>query len=146
MKQTKQLLSKTWQPLETHLNECGKFPGVYIIAYSNKNLENKKINIKDIFYVGMTNSLGGLNSRLKQFRKASNGKRGHSGGNRFFGDKLAKKGYHFFAQSISINCKVSKEKRTPKDLLKMGDVAKLEYEVIAEIKDKLGREPELNKK
>lgn len=149
-----ELISKKWVRLEKpdELDKC-RFPGVYILSYSNLDLESKTIDIKDIYYVGMSNSLGGVKQRLKQFIRAIETGKSHSGGNRFF-DKVnnktpyseLKSSKKFFVQSLSLTCEVDKNKRKPEDLIKMGEVAKFEYEVLAYIKDKLGKEPELNKK
>ena len=154
------LLSQRW----TSFNQ-GKpnvknlqYPGVYLLAYSNKNLEGRRINVKknEVFYVGMSNSLGGVGQRLKQFEYAiKNGKR-HAGGNTFFWDKkyMGGKPYDesktrkkFFVATLSIECEVRKEDRKKKHLRKMGHVACLELYVMAHIKEETkGEEPELNKK
>ena len=47
---------------------------------------------------------------------------------------------------MQIECNVDKADREPKDLLKMGDVTKLEYEIMALYKKKTGKEPKENKK
>lgn len=42
-----------------------KFPGIYIIAVSTKNLESEIFNwLSEIKYVGMTNSMAGLKGRF----------------------------------------------------------------------------------
>ena len=47
-----------------------EFPGVYCLAISDVGLSGQKFKwVKEITYVGMTNSQGGLKSRLKQFDK-----------------------------------------------------------------------------
>ncbi len=149
------LFSKKWTNLLKNYKslEDNQFPGVYILAYTNRNLEGKPIKIKDIFYVGMSNSRGGLKQRLKQFIDGIHKGYGHSAGNRFFQDYSKGKSFDivnhektFFVASLSLPCKVHKDERTAEDLRKMGEVAKFEYEVLAYIKEKLGREPELNKK
>lgn len=148
------LLKKNWVKLYDYCNlENCKYPGVYLLAYTEKELEGKPIDLADIFYVGMSNSLGGIKQRLRQFISGIERGYGHSGGNRFFKDysenspfsKLDNK-KRFYVVSISVSCNVNKKERTPEDLRKMGDVTKFEYEVLAYIKEKLEREPELNKK
>jgi len=47
---------------------------------------------------------------------------------------------------VQIECNVDKADREPKDLRKMGDVTKLEYEIMALYKKKTGKEPKENKK
>jgi hypothetical protein len=58
-----------------------KFPGVYLLAYSDKGLDGQKVEVADVFYVGMSNSKGGVRARLDQFKSAIEGRRGHSAGN-----------------------------------------------------------------
>jgi hypothetical protein len=157
-----QLLSQQW----THLLKQqarrfaalpnAQYPGVYLIAYSGRNLEDQPIVLEDIFYVGMSNSDGGVRERLRGFINGIEKYRSHSGAKRFY--KLyaqqqpfsifsrANGGKQFFVASISIPCEVTKAKRTSDDLRKMGEVARLEYYVLAHIKNILGTEPELNKK
>lgn len=126
-------------------------PGVYVIARSEIDLSYKKIDPKDIFYIGMSNSRFGVRGRLKQFLNAVTGKRGHSGGNRFLSDFLPKEVHvdsnserKFFYAAFCLSCNVEKEYREPNDLLTMGEVARLEYLLLAHVKEKMGREPELN--
>lgn len=147
------LINQKWIPLLNYqsLKNC-KYPGVYILAYTTKELKNKPVKIEDIYYAGMSNSLGGVKQRLSQFISGIERGYGHSAGNRFFRQNKCmaysrlKKKKNFFVASFSIKCVVEKNKRTPKDLVKMGEVAKFEYKVLAYIKKKLGRESELNKK
>ena len=57
-----------------------KYPGVYALAVSEIDLSNKKYSVrKEIECFGMTNSIGGLKSRLKQFDNTIIGKSGHGG-------------------------------------------------------------------
>lgn len=151
----KKLLDKKWTNLlENYKNlKNNDYPGVYILAYTNKNLGGKSININDIFYVGMSNSRRGIKSRLKQFIDGINKNRSHSAGMRFY-KKYAlgvpfnrlKRKETFFVQSLSLPCNVIKEERNAEDLRKMGKVTKLEYDLLAHIKEKTEKEPELNKK
>lgn len=149
------LLSKKWTNLQNGRSDLkdGKYPGVYLLAYSDRNLEGKKISLNDIFYVGMSNSRDGVKQRLKQFLDALEEGKGHSAANRFYEDyakgvpfSRMKDKETFFVASVSIRCCPEKAKRTPDDLRKMGKVAGLEYYVLAHIKEKLHREPKLNKK
>ena len=60
------------------------YPGIYALALSKVNLSGRPFSwIKEIMYVGMTNSKGGLKSRLKQFDNTIRGKTGHGGAQRF---------------------------------------------------------------
>jgi hypothetical protein len=151
----KSLLSTKWISLQsTGLSSReGKYPGVYILAYSNDNLEGKEIDLNEIFYVGMSNSLGGVNQRLKQFLAGIEKDCCHSAARRFFRDYADSIPYSklesrktFYVAYISNKCQVTKASRTSEDLRMMGEVTRLEYYVLAHIKEMLGREPELNKK
>lgn len=133
--------------------ENSEFPGVYLLAYTEKNLEDTAVNIKDVFYVGMSNSKGGVFQRLNQFIKGIEKCDLHSAAVRFFREyanntPFSRTGINkkFYVIFLSIPCKVNKEERSAEDLRKMGEVAKFEYDVLAYIKEKLGKEPELNKK
>jgi hypothetical protein len=53
-------------------------------------------------------------------------------------------GKRFYVATLSIICETRKAQRTAEDLEKMGEIARLEYYVMAHIKRNLGREPELN--
>ena len=149
------LLSQKWVELQTGITflQDGNYPGVYLLAYTDKDLKGEDIDLTDIFYVGMSNSRGGVKQRLKQFINGIEKDVPHSAGKRFREEytngipfSRMKPQKTFFVASISIPCVVEKAKRTPKDLRKMGEVARLEYYVLAHIKEALKREPELNKK
>lgn len=141
-------------PESIDLMENGQFPGIYIFAYSEKKLEDREISIDDIFYVGMSNAVGGVKSRVNQFNSCIEGNaENHSGGKRFFnvfsneipysefgGDKK------LYFQFFTLPCDVRKRYRSASDLRRMGLIAKLEYEMLAFIKENTGNEPELNKK
>lgn len=150
-----ELLSKKWMELynEKSSIENLEYPGVYLLAYSDRKLKDKNINLRDIFYVGMTNSAGGVKQRLNQFINGIEKNRQHSGGMRFLKEYMngtpyseSKMTRKFFVASISFECEVRKEKRRETDLQIMGDIACLEYYVLAHIKKAVGSEPELNKK
>lgn len=149
------LLTQKWARLHGNLTglKDGSYPGVYVLAYSDQDLEGKPINPRDIFYVGMSNSQGGVRQRLGQFLRAIEMGTGHSGGNRFYAEYAHDRPFSelenrktFFVAVVTIPCDVDKKDRTPADLRAMGDVAALEYYVLAHIREALGREPELNKK
>ena len=66
------------------LGETLKFPGVYAIALSDKDLTSTPFEwSEEIIYIGMTNAKGGLKSRLQQFENTIIGKTGHGGAERF---------------------------------------------------------------
>ena len=133
-----------------------QYPGVYLLAYCKENLEGKRIDIKknEVFYVGMSNALKGVGSRLRDFDYAIREGTGHAGGNRFYKEYMHGKSYYksntrkkFFVAALSIECKVGKANRDWQDLRTMGHVACLELYFMAHIKKETkGKEPELNKK
>lgn len=148
-----QLLNKTWEDLIKNIDSLEVYPGVYILALTDEDLMGKPIDLNDIFYVGMTNAREGIKGRLNQFLYSIEKGKGHSGGNRFLKDYLHGISFsnsnfkkRFFVAYLCLPCNVEKKERSPEDLRKMGEVAKFEYEVLAYIKEKLNREPELNKK
>jgi len=60
-----------------------QYPGVYAIALSNDDISGKPFSWRpEIIYFGMTNSKGGLKSRLRQFENTIIGKNGHGGAHR----------------------------------------------------------------
>jgi len=147
------LFSQTWIPLHKNYRNIkdGQYPGTYIIAYSDKSLEDREVLPCDVFYVGMTHA--GIFKRLKQFIEGLEGKNGHSGAKRFFKEfsegipySNLKNKKNFFVATITIPCIVDKQKRTTQDLQKMGEVARLEYYVLAHIRETCGSEPLLNTK
>jgi hypothetical protein len=126
-----------------------RYPGVYALAVSEIDLSNKKYSVrKEIEYFGMTNSIGGLKSRLKQFDNTIIGKSGHGGAARFLcGYKNYT--YNIFSKKIfvsicPIECDVTSN--NPKDLLKMGDVARLEYFCFAQYAKRFKKLPKFNDK
>jgi hypothetical protein len=66
--------------------ENAKYPGIYLLAYTDKNLANTPIELQDIFYVGMSNSDGGVKQRLANFVSGIERNKNHSGGMRFYRD------------------------------------------------------------
>jgi len=146
----KKLLSKNWTELTNPIKDIKKKdPGVYLISWDEKELEGEKVLLKDVYYIGMTNSKGGVKSRLKQFWNGITKGRSHSGGNRWYkenGEYKSSDNKKFYYAYVQIECEVDKSKRKPKHLRKMGDVAKLEYELMALYKQKTGKEPKGNKK
>ena len=64
-----------------------KYPGIYSIAVTDENIEGRQFEmINEIEYIGMTNSNGGLRSRLSQFDSTIKRIRlNHGGAHRFIG-------------------------------------------------------------
>ena len=114
--------------------ENKKFPGVYLIAISNKELSGKIPTYNEVSYIGMTNSKNGLYGRWSQFNRSIHGKTGHSGGNTVY-KKLGHyddwpKNLKLYVSSMPVECNTSKP--TKDDLLKMGWVTYLEYNAFSE--------------
>ncbi len=138
-----------WKPWKKRFSfgEKLKFPGVYSLAISSQNLTNKPFSLlRKIQYFGMTNSHGGLHARLRQFNNTIEGRRGHGGAARFL-YKYKNKNSWIDDLYVSINylkCDVKSNK--PKDLCKMGEVAKFEYFCFAEYVKNFHKLPEFNDK
>ena len=129
-----------------------RFPGIYLLAYSKRNLKQTKIREEDVLYVGMSNAQGGVRSRLLQFRTGVERYGTHSGAMRFFREyqnsvphSQLKRPDSFFYAALSIQCASEKGSLTAADLRSLGHVACLEYYAIARIREKTGRPPPLNK-
>lgn len=123
------------------------FPGVYAIAISQKDLSGKAFAWQpQIVYFGMTNSVAGLKGRLKQFDNTINGKTGHGGAERFRHDFPRSSGLQeqLYVAVAVFKCKVTSN--VPSDLLKMGSVAKAEYECFAKFVELFGHLPKYNDK
>ncbi len=124
-----------------------KFPGVYCLVISDVDLSGQEFKwIKEITYVGMTNSLGGLKSRLKQFDYTIVGKTGHGGADRF---RYKYQSYDDLVNSLYVSVcpfKCDVKSNRPDDLRIMGEVAKFEYDCIATYVEKFGHLPEFNDK
>ncbi len=123
------------------------FPGIYCIAISkidiNETIFNWSENIK---YIGMTNSKGGLKSRLRQFDYTIIGKTGHGGADRF---RFKHQNYNALVEDLYVAvwpvlCDVKSNE--PKDLRIMGEVAKSEYDCFAIYVEKFGSLPEFNQR
>jgi len=123
-----------------------EYPGVYVLAISDDDLSNTRFTwLKKIIYIGMTNSKGGLRSRLRQFERTIRGNRGHGGAARVRfkhrdPEKLFK---HLYLSICSVKCDVTS--KMPNDLRIMGRVAKLEYDCFAKYVERYGELPEFNK-
>lgn len=151
----RKILNKKWKPLiENYKNiEDGNYPGIYLLAFTDKNIEGEIVKPSDIYYVGMSNARKGLTSRVKQFLNGIEKNGSHSAGMRFYKENSNGKAFSesnhlekFYIVSSTFKCDVNKLTRTPNDLRIMGDICKLEYEIIAHVKEVTNEEPELNKK
>jgi hypothetical protein len=156
------LFAKKWQPLlNKKRNDLAKplknsggdyiHPGVYLLAYSSKTLSGQRVNPRDVLYVGMTNSAGGLRSRLSQFQKCLEGGKPHGPGVRFYKKCLGCRRYsrlrkrkRFFFVALAVPCESDKSEAEPCDFVEMGKVASLEYEAIARVLRSTGWLPPLN--
>ena len=80
------ILNKKWKPLlESFKNiEDGNYPGIYLLAFTDKNLEGEIVKPTDIFYVGMSNARKGITSRIQQFINGIEKNGSHSAGMRFY--------------------------------------------------------------
>ena len=149
------ILNKKWKPLlESFKNiEDGNYPGIYLLAFTDKNLEGEIVKPSDIFYVGMSNARKGITSRIQQFINGIEKNGSHSAGMRFYKENSKSipfsKCSHlekFYIVSLAFKCDVNKATRTPNDLRIMGDICQLEYYLLAHIKEITNEEPKLNKK
>lgn len=123
------------------------FPGIYICAKSENDLSDLKFSwIKDIEYIGMTNSASGLKGRLRQFNNTLHRKIRHGGADRMLFayqhidlsllvDKL-------FISVAPFECDVTSN--MPSDLITMGEITKFEYVCFAEYVSVFGVLPKFN--
>src|SRR3712207_529496 len=81
------LFNRTWADLhrpDWDKDEQLRFPGVYVLAYTSKRLAGRRVHVDNVYYVGMSNSAGGVRARLNQFKSANETGGLHSGGKNFF--------------------------------------------------------------
>ncbi|GAI07535.1 unnamed protein product, partial [marine sediment metagenome] len=103
--------------------------------------------IREIIYIGMTNSKGGLKGRLRQFDNTICGK-----GNNHSGAKKVRDKYKDYEKLIKclyvavypFKCDVNSN--AVEDLLIMGKVTEYEYICFAEYVKRFGMLPEFNNK
>jgi hypothetical protein len=126
-------------------------PGVYLLAYSSRPMQGRPVRPADVFYVGMSNSAGGLRQRFRQFQSSLEGGNGHGPAYRFYLKCAGEQAYsdlrtksRFFFAALPVPCESNKSKAKPRDLLLMGKIASLEYEAIARVLRNTGRLPRLN--
>ncbi len=120
------------------------YPGIYCIAVSGKSLNTFSF-IPELEYIGMTNSKGGLKSRLRQFDDTIKMKRtNHGGADRFLYqyENYKEVKDNIYVAICSFECDTKNP--TPKDLRIMGEVAKCEYDCWAIYIENNGRYPKFN--
>ena len=120
-------------------------PGVYAIALSTKDISGTTFSWRrEIIYIGMTNSKGGLKSRLQQFDNTIKGGDGHGGAHRvrFKHPNYGRLVPRLYVSISPRHCYVLSSK--PSDLRIMGEVAKDEYVCFAKFVEEFGRRPEFN--
>lgn len=108
-----------------------EYPGVYLLATSQRNLEGKKADVGQAAYIGMTNNKKGLKVRWSQFNHGIQGGGRHSGGDLMFRtlghyetwDK------RLYVAACPVEC--DPVNPSPSDYLLMGAVAYLEYKAFA---------------
>src|SRR2546430_191575 len=128
---------KPWSKRETLVGL--NWPGDYAIAYSRRLISESPFSWrKEIIYVGMTNSVGGLRGRLRQFENTLKGKLGHGGADRV---RFKFWNYKYLAPDLFVavacfKCDVSSNR--PADLRKMGEVARFEFLCLAQFTEKFG--------
>jgi len=122
------------------------YPGIYCIAVSSKVLTEFSF-ISELEYIGMTNSKGGLKSRLRQFDDTIKKKRtNHGGADRFLYEY---ENYDEVKETIYVailSFKCNTKNPSPNDIRIMGEVAKCEYDCWAIYIEKHGRYPKFNDK
>ncbi len=94
----------------------------------------------------MTNAITGLKGRLKAFDNTIMGKRGHGGADRV---RYEYQNYSKLVKNLYVSVapfKADVKSNQPKDLMKMGDVAKFEYQCFAHFVGIHGRLPKFNNK
>lgn len=123
------------------------FPGVYALAISQTDISGTSFSMcREIVYFGMTNSKGGLKSRLGQFDRTIKGGEGHGGGHRvrFKHPDYDKLVPYLNVSVFHFECDVASN--NPNDYRIMGDVAKCEYECFALFIEQFRQLPEFNDK
>ena len=132
-----------WKKWDDRNGDNLKDPGVYCIAKFRKNIDGKKFSwIREIVYIGMTNSQGGLQSRLNQFHNTINGGKGHGGAERFKYKYPKEHGKNLYVSVNAFKCNV--KKKSVDDLKIMGKVAEFEYVCFAKYMENFNVLPKFN--
>lgn len=144
----KEMISQWYRWGERNKYKGIKFPGVYFIAISDDDLSGSEFaHTCKIVYIGMTNSIRGLQGRLDQFDNTIQMKGYlHGGADRFLYKhndyrKILPK---IYVALVHWECEPKNE--TSADLRLMGDVVKAEYEFMAMHVDLYNKLPEFNRK
>jgi hypothetical protein len=138
----------SWAAWDQRNNFDGiKYPGIYAIRISTKNIEGRKFRWhKEIVYIGMTNAISGLKGRLKAFDNTIIGKRGHGGADRF---RYKYSNYELLIKELFVSVapfRADVTSNNPSDLVVMGNVTKFEYQSFAQYVELYGVLPEFNDK
>jgi hypothetical protein len=133
---------KRWA--ERDLHNSINHPGVYALVMTANDISGEPFSWrKEIVYFGMTNSKGGLKSRLQQFSNTIKGGEGHGGARRFrFKFDYADAEQQLFVAVCPQDCDV--DRLRPSDLRIMGEIASYEYECLAEYVEKYTELPIFN--
>lgn len=134
-----------WSDRETY-DHCG-YPGVYVIALRSSRRPNQRFSwSKEIVYIGMTNSLGGLRSRLRQFDQTMAGSLRHGGADRM---RFKHRNYSRFSRRAYVAIApfpCNPGSALPRDLRIMGEVARFEFLCLAAFAERFGDLPKFNKR
>ncbi|MCL2182802.1 MAG: hypothetical protein FWB85_04960 [Chitinispirillia bacterium] len=132
-----------------------EFPGIYVIAKSATDISGTPFDyIKNIVYIGMTNTYGGLKARIMQFNYSLTMKHSqHGGADRFMAEygrtdvaQWKKKLYISIMAFPVEDTHIDMELRTPEDLLVVGDILRQEYICYSSYKAKFKKLPVFNDK
>ena len=124
------------------------YPGVYAIALlETKDISGQKFEFREeIIYIGMTNSRGGLQSRLRQFDNTIThpNRQEHSAAQRVINTHQENKDLknQLYVSISPFKCDVIANQ--PDDIRTMGDVNQWERYCLAEYYTNWGRLPEFN--
>lgn len=124
-----------------------ELPGVYAIAITSTNIAGRLFSWRrDVAYVGMTVAVSGLKGRLRAFDYTISGKRlAHGGADRVL---YKYRNYNKLCPELFLAVAPTKcypASNLPRDLKKMGQIARFEYLCFAEFALRYGRLPEFNK-
>jgi hypothetical protein len=147
MELTQDIKFSNWKKFHqrAEIDNCNK-PGIYMIAISTNELHDTVPDFSDVKYIGMTNSIGGLLSRWRQFQSGLIRGVRHSGANTIWEEysdlkqdkddsiydvKTSKIGKNETVYVCGFPVECNTKEPTENDLRIMGKVAYLEYEVMA---------------
>lgn len=125
-----------------------KFPGIYVIAITNRPLQGKPFSwLEEICYIGMSCAVNGMKGRLKQFHNTITGQRKSHGG----ADRVRYKHQDFDVLAPTLHVAIhpiecEPKLQSPQSLRALGLVAQLEYEYLALYAEKFARLPLYNDK